>query len=194
MQKSEGEQWQLTCACHSQVGHQIPKSEREAVEDQSKQQQKFTNIYIKNIALDVSEDDIKGLFATFGPVSSILIQRDEYNNSKGFGFVNFENPEDAEKAVQQLNDQEYRGKKLFVSRAQKKSEREDELRRQHAYQIPVEKPVKYQGVNLYVKNLADAVDDDLLREEFARYGHITSAKVMKDERVSTLPMLPFQTL
>ncbi|CAO3642367.1 unnamed protein product [Mucor fragilis] len=165
-----------------QVGHQIPKSEREAVEDQSKQQQKFTNIYIKNIALDVSEDDIKGLFATFGPVSSILIQRDEYNNSKGFGFVNFENPEDAEKAVQQLNDQEYRGKKLFVSRAQKKSEREDELRRQHAYQIPVEKPVKYQGVNLYVKNLADAVDDDLLREEFARYGHITSAKVMKDER------------
>lgn len=165
------------------MGHQIPKTERDVVEDNSKQQQRFTNLYVKNIALDVTEDEIKELFASFGPVSSILIQRDEYNHSKGFGFVNFENPENAEKAVHQLNDQEYRGKKLFVSRAQKKSEREDELRRQHAYQIPVEKPVKYQGVNLYVKNLADNVDDEMLREEFARYGHITSAKVMNDERV-----------
>ena len=177
---------------NSQVGHQIPKAERDVIEDNSKQQQKFTNLYVKNIALDVTEDEIKKLFASFGPVSSILIQRDEYNHSKGFGFVNFENPEDAEKAVHQLNDQEYRGKKLFVSRAQKKSEREDELRRQHAYQIPVEKPVKYQGVNLYVKNLADNVDDDMLREEFARYGHITSAKVMKDESVKYNQNIPNQ--
>ncbi|CEP16125.1 hypothetical protein [Parasitella parasitica] len=164
-----------------QVGHQIPKSERDGPEDSSKHQQRFTNLYIKNIALDVTESDLKGLFASIGPVSSVLIQRDEYSNSKGFGFVNFDKPEDAEKAVHKLNDQEYRGKKLFVSRAQKKSEREDELRRQHVYQMPVEKPVKYQGANLYVKNLAENVDDDMLRKEFVRYGHITSAKVMRDE-------------
>ncbi|KAI8647397.1 hypothetical protein BD408DRAFT_408488 [Parasitella parasitica] len=164
-----------------QVGHQLPKSEREGSEDNNKQQQRFTNLYIKNISLDVTENDIKGLFASIGPVSSVLIQRDEYNNSKGFGFVNFESPEDAERAVHKLNDQEYRGKKLFVSRAQKKSERDDELRRQHVYQMPAEKPAKYQGANLYVKNLADNVDDDLLRKEFAQYGHITSAKVMRDE-------------
>jgi polyadenylate-binding protein len=133
--------------------------------------------------LDVTEDELRGLFGTFGRVSSLLIQRDEYNNSKGFGFVNFESPEDAEKAVSKLHDYEFRGKKLFVSRAQKKSEREDELRRQHEYQR-VEKPPKYQGVNLYVKNLADDVDDELLRIEFARYGQITSAKVMRDEKVS----------
>lgn len=111
-------------------------------------------------------------------MSSLLIQRDEYNNSKGFGFVNFEVPEDAERAVNQLHDSEYYGKKLFVSRAQKKSEREDELRRQHDR---VEKPAKYQGVNLYVKNLADDINDEMLRHEFSRYGQITSAKVMKDE-------------
>jgi polyadenylate-binding protein len=165
------------------VGHQIPKSEREvAVEDHTKQ--RFTNIYVKNIALDVAEDELRRLFGTFGRVSSLLIQRDEYNNSKGFGFVNFEVPEDAEKAVNKLHDREFHGKKLFVSRAQKKSEREDELRRQHEYQVRVEKPTKYQGVNLYVKNLADDVDDELLRTEFARYGQITSAKVMIDETVS----------
>lgn len=168
----------------SQVVHQIPKSEREvAVEDHTKQ--RFTNIYVKNIALDVTEDELSDLFGTFGRVSSLMIQRDEYNHSKGFGFVNFEAPEDAEKAVSKLHDYEFRGKKLFVSRAQKKSEREDELRRQHEYQVRVQTPSKYQGVNLYVKNLADDVDDALLRDEFARYGQITSAKVMRDENVST---------
>lgn len=165
----------------SQVGHQIPKSEREpAVEDTSKQ--RFTNLYVKNIASDVTEDELRDLFGAFGRVSSLLIQRDDHNNSKGFGFVNFESPEDAERAVDQLHDSEYFGKKLFVSRAQKKSEREDELRRQHLHEIRTEKPVqKYQGVNLYVKNLADDVDDELLKREFAKYGHITSAKVMRDE-------------
>lgn len=164
-----------------QVGHQIPKSEREpAVEDTSKQ--RFTNLYVKNIASDVTEDELRDLFGAFGRVSSLLIQRDDHNNSKGFGFVNFESPEDAERAVDQLHDSEYFGKKLFVSRAQKKSEREDELRRQHLHEIRTEKPVqKYQGVNLYVKNLADDVDDELLKREFAKYGHITSAKVMRDE-------------
>jgi polyadenylate-binding protein len=154
--------------------------------------------------LDVTEEELRDLFGAFGRVSSLLIQRDEYNNSKGFGFVNFESPEDAERAVNQLHDSEYFGKKLFVSRAQKKSEREDELRRQHLHQpqdqfaqnrtadqqAPIS-PIaaaaspsqpKYQGVNLYVKNLAEDVDDELLKMEFSRYGHITSAKVMKDEQ------------
>eukprot|EP00959_Pyramimonas_sp_CCMP1952_P265712 5555380-Pyramimonas_sp.AAC.2 len=41
----------------------------------------------------------------------------------------------------------------------------------------LERIEKYQNVNLYVKNLDDTVDDDKLREEFAPYGTITSAKV-----------------
>ncbi|KAI9471914.1 MAG: poly(A) binding protein [Benjaminiella poitrasii] len=166
-----------------EVSHQVPKSERaSSFSEQAVKSQKFTNIYIKNIALDVTEDDLRELFSSIGPVSSIIIQRDDSNFSKGFGFANYESPEDAEKAIQQFHNYDYYGKKLFVTRAQKRSEREDELRRQHEYQPRIEKSPKYQGVNLYVKNLADDVDDERLREEFSRYGQITSAKVMREER------------
>lgn len=44
-------------------------------------------------------------------------------------------------------------------------------------------------MNLYVKNLADNISDDKLREEFQQYGTITSAKVMCDDKVSCPPFL-----
>ena len=44
----------------------------------------------------------------------------------------------------------------------------------------MEKANKYQGVNLYIKNLDDEIDDDKLRQMFAEFGPITSAKVMRD--------------
>ena len=39
---------------------------------------------------------------------------------------------------------------------------------------------KYQGVNLYIKNLDDTIDDERLKKEFAKFGSITSAKVSSD--------------
>lgn len=45
-----------------------------------------------------------------------------------------------------------------------------------------ERMSRFQGVNLYIKNLDDPIDDVQLREEFAAYGTISSAKVMRDEK------------
>merc|ERR1719490_189445 len=100
--------------------------------------------------------------------------------NKGFGFVSFEDSESAEKAVDELNGVEMFGKTLYVGRAQKKAERQQELKKKFE-QLKLERLNRYQGVNLYVKNLDDTIDDERLRKEFAPYGTITSAKVMNEE-------------
>mgnify|MGYP000939409942 CR=1 FL=1 len=65
---------------------------------------------------------------------------------------------------------------LYVGRAQKKAERQQELRRRFE-QMKIERLNRYQGVNLYVKNLDDSIDDERLRKEFTPFGTIMSAKV-----------------
>ena len=91
----------------------------------------FTNLYIKNIDPEVTDEEFEALFKEQGNVTSSVIQRDEEGRSRGFGFVNYETHEEAQKAVDNLNDKEFHGRKLFVSRAQKKAEREEELRKAH---------------------------------------------------------------
>ena len=75
-----------------------------------------------------------------------------------------------------MNGKEIEGKKIYAGRAQKKSERQQELRARFE-QLRQERINRYQGVNLYIKNLDDEVDDEKLRTEFSPYGTITSAKV-----------------
>ncbi|KAE9409675.1 polyadenylate binding protein [Gymnopus androsaceus JB14] len=161
------------------VGHHISRKERQSKLDEMKAQ--FTNLYVKNLDPEVSQDEFEKLFEQFGAVTSAIVQVDEEGKSRGFGFVNYENHEEAAKAVEALHDTELNGRKLFVSRAQKKAEREEELRKSYE-QAKMEKLSKYQGVNLYIKNLEDDVDDEKLRAEFEPFGAITSCKVMRDEK------------
>lgn len=161
------------------VGHYISKKERQAHIDEQKAQ--FTNLYVKNLDTEVTEDEFNAMFSKFGTVTSAVVQTDNEGNSKGFGFVNFEDHEAAAAAVDALHDTECNGKKLFVTRAQKKAEREEELRRSYEH-AKMEKLSKYQGVNLYIKNLDDDMDDEKLRQEFEAFGTITSYKIMRDEK------------
>merc|ERR1712117_678981 len=119
----------------------------------------------------------KDMFTKFGKITSYKIMSEEGGKNKGFGFVSFEDSEAAEKAVEELNGLEIGGKNLFVGRAQKKAERQQELKKKFEL-LKLERLNRYQGVNLYVKNLDDSIDDEILRKEFSPYGTITSAKVM----------------
>ncbi|XP_073151128.1 polyadenylate-binding protein 7 [Henckelia pumila] len=142
---------------------------------------KYTNLYIKNLDTDVSEDVIKDKFSEYGKIVSFVISKDESGASKGFGFANFENPDDAKRAVEALNGSQLGLKVIYVARAQKKSERAEMLRRQFEEKRK-EKIQKYQASNVYVKNIDDGVSDDELREYFSRCGTITSAKLMRDDK------------
>ncbi|ORY62495.1 uncharacterized protein BCR38DRAFT_345745 [Pseudomassariella vexata] len=159
------------------VGHHIPKKDRQSKFEEMKAN--FTNVYVKNINPEASDDDFRLLFEAFGDVTSSSLARDQEGKSRGFGFVNFTTHEAAAKAVDDLNGKDFQGQDLYVGRAQKKHEREEELRKSYEA-ARQEKANKYQGVNLYIKNLNDDVDDDKLRVLFSEFGPITSAKVMRD--------------
>ncbi|KAL2019896.1 hypothetical protein VTK56DRAFT_9071 [Thermocarpiscus australiensis] len=159
------------------VGYHIPKKDRQSKFEEMKAN--YTNVYVKNINLEVTEEEFRELFEKYGEVTSSSLARDSEGKSRGFGFVNFTTHASAAKAVEELNGKEFRGQELYVGRAQKKHEREEELRKSYEA-ARLEKANKYQGVNLYIKNLSDDVDDDKLRQMFAEFGPITSAKVMRD--------------
>ncbi|GFT95244.1 polyadenylate-binding protein 1 [Nephila pilipes] len=159
------------------VGKFIPRKEREKL--LGEKARRFMNVYIKNFGDDLDDDKLREMFEKYGKITSAKVMTDEMGKSKGFGFVSFEDPENAEKAVEDLNGKDFNGKTLYVGRAQKKSERAAELKRRFEM-LKMERMSRYQGVNLYVKNLDDAIDDERLRKEFAPFGTITSAKVMSD--------------
>jgi len=161
------------------VGPFIPRTER----SRTGMEPKYTNVFVKNLEESVTDEQMREQFEKYGTITSAVVMKDESGKSKCFGFVNFEQPEQARAAVDALHGQKvFAGEKpVFCGKAEKKAKRETELRRQWE-QRKAEQMAKYQGVNLYVKNLDDTIDDDKLRQNFSPFGTITSAKVMVDDK------------
>ena len=158
------------------VGKFIPKSARDREAGKT-----FNNVYVKNFDDEFNDETLKELFAEYGPIKSAKVMTNDEGKSMGFGFVSFENPKDAENAVAALNGKELKNKKnLFVGCAQKKAERQKELKKKFE-KIKSEKMNETKGFNLYVKNLDDSVTDEDLRQKFSSCGQITSAKVMMED-------------
>lgn len=160
------------------VGRFIPRKERE--KELGEKAKLYTNVYVKNFGDELNDETLREMFEKYGTITSHKVMNKE-GKSRGFGFVAYENPEAAEKAVEELNGKELNdGKTLYVGRAQKKNERQVELKRRFD-ELKMERLNRYQGVNLYVKNLDDTIDDERLRKEFTAFGTITSAKVMLED-------------
>lgn len=158
------------------VGPFLRKQERVLATDKSK----FTNVYVKNLAESTSEEDLKKIFGEFGEITSVVVMRDGDGNSKCFGFINFENADAAARSVETLNGKKFDQKEWYVGKAQKKSDREIELKVKFEQNMK-ETADKSQGLNLYVKNLDDSLGDDKLKELFTPFGTVTSCKVCETE-------------
>ncbi|KAK9175706.1 hypothetical protein WN944_027713 [Citrus x changshan-huyou] len=115
---------------------------------------KDKNLYVKNINGDAGEIELKQYFSQCGTISSVKIMRTDRGISKGFGFVCFSNPDEANRAINTLNGILFHQKPLYVAIAQTKRERTSYLRMMYAKQGPRFAPqFESQGSRLCWENL-----------------------------------------
>ena len=81
-------------------------------------------IYVASIPFRTSEEDLRQAFESYGDVSSVRIIKDrETQRSRGFGFVEMDNDDDAQQAIDALNGSEFQGRELVVNEARPREER-----------------------------------------------------------------------
>jgi len=77
-----------------------------------------TELYVGNLAFEVTDDQLMGLFSEVGEVRSAKVVQDRFSGrSKGFGFVEMASEEDVQKAIEKFNQQEFQGRNIRVDRA-----------------------------------------------------------------------------
>lgn len=82
-------------------------------------------LFVGNIEWGVTDEDLQKLFAEHGEVEEAIIIKNKFSGRpKGFGFVTFVNDEDADKAIEALNDYELNGRKIAVNEARPKEPRD----------------------------------------------------------------------
>ena len=82
------------------------------------------NIYVGNLSRQVSDSELKDIFAEFGEVTKVNIIMDKFTGeSRGFGFVEMASDEEAEKAIAELNGKDVQGRTITVSVAKPRTDR-----------------------------------------------------------------------
>ena len=120
------------------------------------------NILIKNLSKEITQNDIHSMCQPFGKIISCKLEVNKDGSSKGYGYVQFDTKENAEKAITELNKTTHQGKEILVTVHSKKNEREE---------------TGEHFTNLFVKNIPTNYTDDQLNAIFKEFGEITSCKV-----------------
>lgn len=155
------------------VVHFVPRHERNAIPPE----EVYTNVYFKNLPDSLTEEEFLAEFSKYGQITSSVLMKDDQGKPKGFGFANFATHDQAVKCVTEAHESDFRGHTLYVARAQQKKEREMFLRK-----TSDERANRFQGANLYMKNLDEAVTEHELRSLFEPFGTITSVKIMTNDK------------
>ncbi|EOB12126.1 Polyadenylate-binding protein, cytoplasmic and nuclear [Nosema bombycis CQ1] len=161
------------------------QSARKKIEDQQAPLATFTNCFIKNFPPTITEDDLRKLLEQYGTVTSLFFPLKEDNkNTKGFAFANFETPEQAISAIENLHDksifEEFHNEdavltnRFYIQKAQKKQEREEELRKSFEQMSMNGHSFKK---NLYVTNIPKFIEKEELLNIFKEFGSIISISI-----------------
>lgn len=113
---------------------------------------KNANLFVKQIPQAATEVDLKAKFSEWGPVLSVKLSTYDNGDSKGFGFVQLQDPAKAQEAIAALNGKEWDGKELFVTVFKSQKEREAGTPTLN---------------NLYVKGFSDKTTEEELKTLFS---------------------------
>ncbi len=87
------------------------------------------NIFVAKLSFDTQSEDLKEAFETYGAVSSAKVIDDQYTGkSRGFGFVEMDNDDEAREAIRNLNDSELDGRTIVVKKAEPRTGNRDNNR------------------------------------------------------------------
>ena len=82
------------------------------------------NIYVGNLSPEVTEDDLREAFESYGQVSSVKVIKDRFTGEpRGFGFVEMPAKQEAKSAMDELNTSELKGKPMVVNEARERSDK-----------------------------------------------------------------------
>jgi RNA recognition motif-containing protein len=82
------------------------------------------NIFVGNLSYQATDEDLRSAFERFGQVSSANVIVDKFTGkSRGFGFVEMANADEAQAAIQALNDSDLKGRPIKVNEARPRTDR-----------------------------------------------------------------------
>lgn len=114
-------------------------------------------LYVGNLPWSIDESKLKETFASFGNITEAVLIKDKYSGrSKGFGFVTFENDEDAQKAISEMHEKDVDGRPLTVSEAKPMVPRDNAPREEHSNEsseAPMANPAE-------IDNTTEIIDED----------------------------------
>lgn len=108
------------------------------------------NLYIKNLEDDIDDEKLRQEFSVYGVITSAKVMRDERDQSKGFGFVCFSSPDEATKAVTEMNGRMIGNKPIYVALAQRKDVRKSQLEAQINQRNQIRMQQQQQAVNIFL--------------------------------------------
>nr|XP_057923964.1 ELAV-like protein 2 isoform X5 [Doryrhamphus excisus]XP_057923965.1 ELAV-like protein 2 isoform X5 [Doryrhamphus excisus] len=132
------------------------------VESSSMEESK-TNLIVNYLPQNMTQEELKSLFASIGEIESCKLVRDKIaGQSLGYGFVNYVDPKDAEKAINTLNGLRLQTKTIKVSYARPSS-------------------ASIRDANLYVSGLPKTMTQKELEQLFTQYGRIITSRILVDQ-------------
>uniref|UniRef100_A0A8C7HQ38 ELAV-like protein n=1 Tax=Oncorhynchus kisutch TaxID=8019 RepID=A0A8C7HQ38_ONCKI len=133
----------------------------EHMEDEPKDAK--TNLIVNYLPQNMSQDELRSLFSSIGEVESAKLIRDKVaGHSLGYGFVNYVNASDAERAINTLNGLRLQSKTIKVSFARPSSD-------------------GIKDANLYISGLPKTMTQKDVEDMFTRYGRIINSRVLVDQ-------------